>query len=115
MHALLARLFPMGRSITGDGVRQTLAVVREYLPGLHVHEVPSGTPALDWTVPAEWNIREAWVKNAAGERVIDYDQHTLHVLGYSTPVRGWFSRQELDEHLFSLPDQPTLIPYPTSY
>ncbi|SHK88553.1 DUF4910 domain-containing protein [Hymenobacter psychrotolerans] len=115
LHALLERLFPICRSITGDGVRQTLAVVQEYLPDLQVHEVPSGTPVLDWTVPAEWNIRDAWVKNAAGERVIDFQQHSLHVLGYSTPVRGWFSRQELEQHLFSLPEQPTLIPYRTSY
>lgn len=115
MHALLARLFPIGRSITGHGVRQTLAVLREYLPALQVHEVPSGTSALDWTVPAEWNIREAWVKNAAGERVVDLREHNLHVVGYSTPVRGWFSRQELEEHLYSLPEQPTLIPYRTSY
>ncbi|WP_231569764.1 DUF4910 domain-containing protein [Hymenobacter sp. APR13] len=115
MHALLRRLFPICRSITGDGVRETLAIVREYLPALQVHEVPSGTPVLDWTVPAEWNIREAWVKNAAGERVIDFAQHNLHVLGYSTPVRGWFSRPELEEHLYSLPGQPDLIPYRTSY
>lgn len=115
LHALLERLFPICRSLTGDGVRQTLAIVREYLPALQVHEVPSGTPVLDWTVPAEWNIRDAWVKNAAGERVIDFQQHNLHVLGYSTPVRGWFSRQELEEHLYSLPEQPDLIPYRTSY
>lgn len=115
MHALMARLFPICRSITGNGVRETLAVLREYLPALQVHEVPSGTPALDWTVPAEWNIRDAWVKNAAGERVIDFQQHNLHVLQYSTPVHGWFSRRELDEHLFSLPEQPDLIPYRTSY
>ncbi|GGG33081.1 DUF4910 domain-containing protein [Hymenobacter glacieicola] len=115
MHALVARLFPLGRSLTGPGVRETLAVLREYLPGLRVHEVPSGTPALDWTVPAEWIIRDAWVKNAAGERLIDFRQHNLHVLQYSTPVHGWFSRAELDEHLFSLPEQPELIPYRTSY
>jgi aminopeptidase-like protein len=115
LHALLERLFPICRSLTGDGVRQTLAIVREYLPALRVHEVPSGTPVLDWTVPAEWNIRDAWVKNATGKKVIDFQEHNLHVLGYSTPVRGWFTRQELEEHLYSLPEQPTLIPYRTSY
>ncbi|RPD44979.1 DUF4910 domain-containing protein [Hymenobacter sediminis] len=115
MHALMARLYPICRSITGNGVRETLAVVQEHLPELQVHEVPSGTPALDWTVPSEWNIRDAWVKNAAGERVIDFQKHNLHVLQYSTPVRGWFSRAELEEHLFSLPQQPDLIPYRTSY
>ncbi len=115
MHALLERLYPICRSLTGNGVRQTLAILREYLPELRVLEVPSGTPALDWTVPAEWNIRDAWVKNAAGERVIDFQQHNLHVVQYSTPVSGWFSRAELDQHLFSLPEQPYLIPYRTSY
>ncbi|RSK29939.1 DUF4910 domain-containing protein [Hymenobacter metallilatus] len=115
MHALMERLYPICRSLTGNGVRQTLAILREYLPALRVHEVPSGTPALDWTVPAEWNIRDAWVKNAAGERVIDFRQHNLHILQYSTPVHGWFSRQELEDHLFSLPEQPHLIPYRTSY
>ncbi|GAB3237727.1 DUF4910 domain-containing protein [Hymenobacter seoulensis] len=115
MYALLERLFPICRSITGNGVRQTLAVLQEYLPDLQIHEVPSGTPALDWKVPAEWNIRDAWVKNAAGERVIDFRQHNLHVMQYSTPVAGWFSRAELEEHLFSLPEQPSLIPYRTSY
>ncbi|RSK49080.1 DUF4910 domain-containing protein [Hymenobacter rigui] len=115
MHTLMERLYPICRSITGNGVRETLAILREYLPELRVHEVPSGTPALDWTVPAEWNIRDAWVKNAAGERVIDFRQHTLHVLQYSTPVQGWFSREELEHHLFSMPEQPDLIPYRTSY
>ncbi|NVO32558.1 DUF4910 domain-containing protein [Hymenobacter lapidiphilus] len=115
LHALMARLYPICRSITGDGVRQTLDVVREYLPGLVVHEVPSGTPALDWTVPFEWNIRDAWVKNAAGVRVIDFRAHNLHVLQYSQPKHGWVARQELEEHLFSLPEQPDLIPYRTSY
>ncbi|SMB92679.1 conserved hypothetical protein [Hymenobacter roseosalivarius DSM 11622] len=112
---LVERLFPICRSITGNGVRETLAILREYLPELVVHEVPSGTPVLDWTVPAEWNIRDAWVKNEKGEKVIDFRQHNLHVLNYSTPVRSWFTRAELDEHLFSLPDQPDLIPYRTSY
>jgi aminopeptidase-like protein len=112
---LMERLFPICRSITGNGVRETLAILREYLPGLVIHEVPSGMPALDWTVPAEWNIRDAWVKNERGERVVDFQKHNLHVLNYSTPVKGWFTRDELDEHLFSLPNQPDLIPYRTSY
>lgn len=114
-HGLMERLFPICRSITGDGVRATLAILKEYLPDLVVHEVPSGTPALDWTVPAEWNIRAAWVKNEQGQRVIDFENHNLHVLNYSIPVQGWFTRAELDEHLFSLPEQPDLIPYRTSY
>ena len=115
LHALVRRLFPICRSITGDGVRQTLTILSEYLPQLRVHEVPTGTPALDWTVPREWNVREAWVKNQRGERIVDFEAHNLHLLGYSGPVHGWFSRAELDEHLHSLPEQPNLIPYRTAY
>lgn len=115
LHALVRRLFPICRSITGDGVRQTLAILGEYLPGLRVHEVPTGTPVLDWTVPREWNIREAWVKNQRGEKVIDFEASNLHLVGYSVPVRRWVTRTELDEHLHSLPEQPGLIPYRTAY
>ncbi|KAA9339245.1 DUF4910 domain-containing protein [Hymenobacter busanensis] len=116
MHQMLRELYPLGRSITGDGVRATLRVLATHLPaGLTAHEVPSGTQVLDWTVPPEWNIRDAYVRDAAGRRVIDFQQHNLHVVGYSTPVAGWFSRAELDEHLHSLPEQPDLIPYRTSY
>lgn len=115
LHALVRRLFPICRSITGEGVRQTLAILSEYLPGLQVHEVPTGTPALDWTVPREWNVRDAWVKNQRGERIIDFQSHNLHLLSYSVPVHGWFTRAELDEHLHSLPAQPDLIPYRTAY
>ncbi|MDJ0367178.1 DUF4910 domain-containing protein [Hymenobacter sp. H14-R3] len=115
LHALVRRLFPICRSITGDGVRQTLAILGEYLPGLQVHEVPTGTPVLDWTVPREWNIREAWVKNQRGEKVIDFEANNLHLVGYSVPVRRWVTRAELEEHLHSLPEQPGLIPYRTAY
>ncbi|WP_310395316.1 DUF4910 domain-containing protein [Hymenobacter sp.] len=115
LHAMVRRLFPICRSITGDGVRQTLAILGEYLPGLQVHEVPTGTPAFDWTVPREWTVRDAWVKNRGGERVIDFRAHNLHLVSYSVPVRGWFSRAELDAHLHSLPAQPALIPYRTAY
>ncbi|GAA3995307.1 DUF4910 domain-containing protein [Hymenobacter fastidiosus] len=115
MHALLTRLFPICRSITGQGVRQTLGILREYLLGLQVYEVPTGTPAYDWLVPPEWNIRDAYVKNQAGERVIDFQQNNLHVVSYSAPVRGWLTRAELLPHLHTLPGQPNLIPYRTSY
>ncbi len=115
LHALVRRLFPICRSITGDGVRQTLAILGEYLPGLQVHEVPTGTPVLDWKVPREWNIREAWVKNQRGEKVIDFQANNLHLMSYSGPVRRWVTRAELDEHLHSLPEQPGLIPYRTTY
>jgi aminopeptidase-like protein len=115
LHALVRRLFPICRSITGEGVRQTLAIMGEYLPGLIVHEVPTGTPALDWTVPREWNVRDAWVKNRQGERVIDFQTHNLHLMSYSVPMHGWLTRAKLDEHLHSLPAQPDLIPYRTAY
>ncbi|TFZ09009.1 DUF4910 domain-containing protein [Ramlibacter humi] len=114
MHALVRELYPICRSITGDGVRATLARVQREIP-LQVHEVPSGTPAFDWTVPREWNIRDAWVKNPRGERVIDFRRHNLHVVSYSVPVRARMTLEQLRPHLHSLPQQPDLIPYRTSY
>ncbi len=109
-----AAAYPICRSITGDGVRQTLALLAQVIP-LTVHEVPSGTPVFDWTVPPEWNLRAAYVQNALGERVIDVAQHTLHILNYSVPVRQRLSLAELKAHLYSLPEQPEAIPYRTSY
>jgi len=114
MHDLIAELYPIPRSITGDGVRRTLARIGEEIP-LAVEEVPSGTPVLDWTVPKEWNVREAWIADSRGERVVDFADHSLHLVGYSVPVRQRMSLEELKEHVFTLPDQPTLIPYRTSY
>jgi aminopeptidase-like protein len=114
LHDLCGRLFPICRSITGDGVRETLRILQDWIP-VELHEVPSGTQVLDWEVPLEWNLRAAYVENEQGERVIDAARHNLHVLGYSTPVDAVLSREELDAHLFSLPDQPDLIPYRTSY
>ncbi len=114
MHALIAELFPICRSITGDGVRATLARLGRHLP-LRVHEVPSGTRVLDWTVPPEWNLRDAWVKDARGERVIDVRASSLHVVSYSVPVRARMSLAALRPHLHTLPGQPDLIPYRTSY
>lgn len=114
MHALVSELYPICRSITGDGVRKTLARLKQEIP-LELHEVPTGTPVFDWTVPREWNIRDAWVMNAAGERVIDFRRHNLHVVNYSVPVRRRMTLAELRPHLHSLPAQPDLIPYRTSY
>jgi aminopeptidase-like protein len=113
MHALVRRLYPLCRSITGDGVRETLAVVGEHLD-LTVHEVPTGTQVLDWTVPQEWNIRDAYIARD-GRRVVDFQQLNLHVVGYSVPVRRTMSLDELRGHLHTLPDQPDLVPYRTSY
>jgi aminopeptidase-like protein len=114
MHALAAELYPICRSITGDGVRETLRRIGQRVP-LQVMEVASGTPAFDWTVPQEWNIRDAWVADGAGRRVIDFRAHNLHVVSYSVPVRARMRLAELRPHLHSLPEHPDWIPYRTSY
>lgn len=112
--ALAARIFPICRSITGDGVRQTLREVGAHID-LDLHEVATGTPVLDWTIPREWNIRDAWIKNARGEKIVDFNRSNLHVMSYSVPVQGRMSLTELKKHIYTLPDQPDLIPYRTSY
>jgi len=114
MHALIAELYPICRSITGDGVRETLRRLQRFI-SLTVHEVPSGTQVFDWTVPREWNIRDAYVKNSRGERVIDFQKSNLHVLNYSVPIHKRMPLQELKAHLVTLPDHPDWIPYRTSY
>ena len=114
MIRFIADLYPICRSITGNGVRQTLAKVGERIP-LQVHEVPSGTQVFDWTVPNEWNIRDAWIKDPRGRKILDFQHLNLHVLNYSVPVHKKVSLAELKEHLFTLPDQPGLVPYRTSY
>ncbi|MFG1860322.1 DUF4910 domain-containing protein [Microbispora bryophytorum] len=114
MHALVERLYPLCRSITGDGVRRTLEIIAESIP-LVVHEVPTGAQVLDWTVPKEWNIRDAYVKDPSGRKVIDFMESSLHVVGYSVPVSATLTLDELRPHLHTLPEQPHLIPYRTSY
>lgn len=114
IYALAAELYPICRSITGDGVRDTLKRIGAHI-ALDVQEVPSGAPVFDWTVPREWNIRDAYIKNDAGERVVDFQAHSLHVLNYSVPVATTLPLAELKKHIFTLPDQPDLIPYRTSY
>ncbi|MEM8890937.1 MAG: DUF4910 domain-containing protein [Bacteroidota bacterium] len=114
MHKLAQRLYPICRSITGNGVRESLRMLKEDLP-LEIFEVPSGTQVFDWTVPKEWNIREAWVKDAQGNKVIDFAEHSLHILNYSTPLHEKMQLEKLKSHIYSLPDQPDLIPYRTSY
>ena len=114
IHALLTDLYPICRSITGPGVTRTLERLQEEMP-LTIHEVPSGTQVLDWTVPREWTIRDGWIKNAAGEKVVDFQKHNLHVVNYSSPVDTVLPLSELKKNVFSLPAKPTAIPYRTSY
>ena len=114
MHQLISGLYPICRSITGNGVRKTLQILQDTIP-LTVHEVPSGTPVFDWQVPQEWNIRDAYVKNSQGLRVIDFQQSNLHVVSYSVPIRQRMPFSELRDHLFTIPDRPEWIPYRTSY
>lgn len=115
MYNLAERLYPICRSITGNGFRQSLAIIREILPGIQVTEIPSGTQVFDWTVPKEWNIHGGWIKKNSGEIVVDFKDSNLHVMGYSLPVHTTVSRDELLEHVYTIPDQPELIPYVTSY
>jgi aminopeptidase-like protein len=114
MYALVARLYPICRSMTGDGVRQTLAIIKEQIP-LTIREVPSGTQVFDWTVPREWNIRDAYVKNPKGEKVVDFKRSNLHVVNFSSPVHETMDLSQLKGHIFTLPDQPDWIPYRTSF
>lgn len=113
MHRLMARLFPICRSITGDGVRETLHILQEHIP-LKLFEVPSGTKVFDWTVPREWNVRDAFVLDPKGRKIIDFKKSNLHVLGYSAPIDTFLPLSELQEHLHSLPNQPDAIPWVTS-
>jgi aminopeptidase-like protein len=114
MMSLIRDLYPICRSITGNGVRETLRLVSERIP-LEVHEVPTGTPVFDWTVPKEWNVRDAWVKDSRGEKVIDFRKSNLHLVGYSTPIHRKVPRKELFLHLHTLPDRPRSIPYRNSF
>ena len=111
---LLKKLFPINRSITGDGVRETLKIINEFVP-IEVKEVPSGTEVFDWKIPSEWNIKDGWIKNSNGEKLVDFKKNNLHVMGYSEPVSKKLTYDELKKHVYSLPNYPDLIPYRTSY
>jgi aminopeptidase-like protein len=113
-YQLVEALYPICRSITGNGLRRSLRLLQGTTP-LELHEVQTGTQVFDWTVPKEWNVRDAYIKNAAGKRLVDFQQCNLHVLNYSVPVRRKMSLAELRPHLFTLPESPDWIPYRTSY
>ena len=115
IYNLCQKLWPITRSITGNGVRETLNIIKELIPALKVYEVPTGTKCFDWTVPKEWNIKEAYIIDPEGNKVIDFKVNNLHVLNYSIPVNQTMSLSKLQKHLYSLPDQPDAIPYVTSY
>jgi aminopeptidase-like protein len=120
MHELAGRLYPIPRSLTGNGVRETLRLLQAWVgapasAAFRVHEVPSGSDAFDWTVPREWNVREAWLEDPAGRRIADFAEHRLHLVGYSVPVRARLRLAELQAHLHSLPEKPDVVPYRTSY
>jgi len=116
MHQLCQDLFPICRSLSGKGVRDTLELLKtRHLPDLSIHEVPTGTRCFDWTVPAEWNIEDAYVLDPSGKKIIDFNESNLHVVGYSVPVDREIELDELQAHLYSLPEQPGAIPYVTSY
>ena len=114
MMALIEELYPLCRSLTGDGVRETLQRIGERIP-LETREVPTGERVLDWEVPKEWNVREGWIEDPDGERVVDFADHTLHLVGHSVPIRRRLSLEELRPHLHSIPEHPDWIPYRTSY
>ena len=115
MHTLCNKLFPICRSITGNGVRETLRVLQNICPAMTLHEVPTGTQVFDWIVPKEWNIRDAWIKNSKGEKILDFTKSNLHVMGYSIPVNQKVTLEELLPLIHTQPDQPDAIPYVTSY
>src|SRR5262245_57212115 len=112
--AFAAKIYPICRSITGNGVRNTLREIGAHV-ALQIQEVPTGTAVFDWTIPREWNIRDAYIKNEQGEKIVDFAHSNLHVMSYSVPVRRRISLGELKKHIHTLPDQPDLIPYRTSY
>lgn len=115
LHSLADELFGINRSITGDGVRKTLYRLKDFLPELRIHEVPSGTSVLDWTIPDEWNVNEAYIEDSSGHRIVDFDVCNVHLVNYSTPIEVRLSLEELLPHLHVDSENPEAIPYITSY
>lgn len=115
IYKLIKELFPITRSITGNGVRETLNVIQGIVPAMEIEEVPSGTKVFDWKIPKEWNIREAYIKNSRGEKIISLEDTNLHVVGYSRPIHKKMPLKELKNHIHTLPEHPEWIPFITSY
>ncbi len=115
IHDFARQLWGLNRSITGEGVRETLLKIANHLPNMKVHSVPTGTKVFDWTVPKEWHVREAYIVAPSGKKICDFSKNNLHLLGYSVPFEGSLSLGELKKRLHTLPEQPNAIPYVTSY
>ena len=115
IHEFARELWPINRSLTGDGVRETLKKISKILPSLKIKSVSSGTKVFDWTVPKEWNVKEAYIVTPSGEKICDFSKNNLHLVGYSIPFEDYMNLDKLKKHLHTLPDQPDAIPYVTSY
>jgi len=115
IHQLAQELWPVNRSITGEGVRETLRKISEYLPKLKIHSVPSGTEVFDWNVPKEWSVKEGYIVTPNGKKICDFSKNNLHLVGYSVPFKGNLDFDQLKKHLHTIPDKPKAIPYVTSY
>ena len=115
IHNLGKKLFPICRSITGNGVRETLKIIKKHLPKLKIHEIKSGTKVFDWKVPSEWNIKDAYVLDKFGQKIINFKKNNLHLVGYSIPYEGLLSKKKLEGKLTFLKDKPDAIPYKTTY
>jgi aminopeptidase-like protein len=114
MDDLIKKLYPICRSITGNGVRETLRIIGERVP-MEITEVPTGTKVFDWVIPKEWNVKNGYIENSTGLKIVDFEKMNLHVLGYSVPINAIVSLEELKNHIFTDPEQPDSIPYRTSY
>ena len=115
IHQFAKELWPINRSITGEGVRNTLKKISNHIPNLVVHSVKSGTQVFDWQIPEEWEVKEAYIITPSGKKICDFSKNNLHIVGYSAPFEGIISLENLKKHLYTLPDQPKAIPYITSY